>query len=125
MGSPISSLVEELVMQAFEDGTLIDEHRPKLWLWYVDDTFVLLKANQLKSFHTHLNLRSSELQLTCEVEKEGSLGFLDVLLSRKTDSQIGSTVYCKPTHKDKILDYNSWPPIVSQDELCKKTTGPS
>ena len=95
MGSPISGLIAELIMKALEDATLIDEHRPKLWLRYVDDTFVIIKAKKLKSFTTHINSRSPKLQFTCEVGKEGSLAFLDVLLSRKLDCQISSTVYHK------------------------------
>lgn len=45
-----------------------------------------------------------------EVERDGSLPFLDTLLWRKVDGSLDVTVYRKPTHTDRYLDFQSHHP---------------
>ena len=45
-----------------------------------------------------------------ELEKDGSLPFLDTLLTRKEDGSIDIEVYRKNTHMDRYLHYNSHHP---------------
>lgn len=42
-----------------------------------------------------------------ETEENGSLLFLDVVVSKKPDSLLGHTVYRKHTHADRYLNKNS------------------
>ena len=59
---------------------------------------------------SHLNSVRPSIKFTVEVEKEGSLPFLDALLQRKDDGNLDVTVYRKPTHTDRYLDFRSHHP---------------
>ena len=71
--------------------------KPKKWLCYVDDSFVIWNGNmdELSGFHQHLNYLRSTNQCTME-ESEGQLPFLDVLV-KKDDCGLITTVYWKKT----------------------------
>ena len=45
-----------------------------------------------------------------ELERDGSLPFLDTLLTRREDGTINTSVYRKPTHTDRYLQYTSHHP---------------
>ena len=54
MGSPLSPIVANLFMEAFEDRALKSAVlQPRMWVRYVDDTFVLWphKEDELDTFH--------------------------------------------------------------------------
>jgi len=58
MGSPLSLVVANLFMEAFEERALESAVlRPRIWLRYVDDTFVHWPHGEDKvdTFHNHLN----------------------------------------------------------------------
>ena len=65
----------------------------------------------LQEFLSHLNGVESSIQFMVERESEGKLPFLDVLLQRDLDGSILTTVYRKPTHTDRYLDFASHHPI--------------
>ena len=49
---------------------------------------------------------SANIQFTIEKEEEGRLAFLDVLVTRSQD-QLSTAVYRKPTHMDRYNPYHS------------------
>ena len=102
MGSPLSPVVANLYMEAFEGVITLT---PKLWLRYVDDTFVIWShsSSSLEKFHSHLNAQNPSIQFTMEEESEGRVSFLDVMVERGGDSKITTTIYRKPTHTDRYL----------------------
>ncbi len=51
MGSPISGFIAEAVMHSIE-AKIMAQYRPRLWLRYVNDTFVIINRNDLEHFHT-------------------------------------------------------------------------
>lgn len=77
MGSPISGLVAEAVMQRLELIAL-PLMNPKLWVRYVDDTFVIIKRTELEDAHRLLNCVFTGIRFTREEEQAGQLSFLDV-----------------------------------------------
>ena len=104
MGSPVSAAVANLYMEYFEDLALSqapDACVPCIWKRYVEDTFCILKKGAVEEL---------TIQFTVEVERDSSLPFLDTLLQRKEDGSLGVTVYSKPTHTDRYLDFQSHHP---------------
>ena len=64
MGSPVSVVVAEMVMQNIEEQTLAtySETLP-LWLRYVDDTITAVHESKIDEFHEHLNEQNTNIQL--------------------------------------------------------------
>nr|VZI04072.1 unnamed protein product [Spirometra erinaceieuropaei] len=79
MGSPVSGLVAELVLQELEKIAFL-QHEPVFWRRYVDDTFVIVKKDMLQHFHSLLNAVVPDIKFTREEEQEQQLPFLDVLV---------------------------------------------
>ncbi|GJQ78841.1 hypothetical protein Trydic_g2681 [Trypoxylus dichotomus] len=57
----------------------------------------------LDSFLGHRNSQHPDIKFTMEVEKDGVIPFLDVLVKRKPNARLGHSVYRKPTHTDRYL----------------------
>ena len=111
MGSPVSAVVVNLYMDFFEELALRSAPtKPRLWKRYVDDTCCIVKKGTMEGLLSHLNSVWPSIKFTVEVEKEGSLPFLDALLQRKDDGNLDVTVYRKPTHTDWYLDFLSHHP---------------
>ena len=110
MGSPVSVIVAEIVMQHVEERCLETCRQTiPLWLRYVDDTFTAVHKEEIDDFHDHLNEQNADNQFTKEIEENGKLPFLDCLVSRD-NNELRTTVYSKPTHTDRLLDKSSYNP---------------
>jgi len=111
MGSPLSPIVANLYMEYFERKALNSYPlRPAWWKRFVDDTnlnWTHGKA-ELEKFFSDLNSISSEIKFTMELEENGKIPFLDVLISRKEDGTLGHQVYRKKTHTNSYLHANSY-----------------
>ena len=69
MGSPVSVVVAELVVQHVEERALATCRQTiPLWLCYVDDTFTAVHKDELDDFHDHLNEQNADIQFTKEIE---------------------------------------------------------
>ena len=108
MGSPVSVVVANLFMDDLEEKALQSfPHGVKVWKRYVDDTFVLVKQQQVDAVHDHLNRQASGVSFTVEKERDGVLPFLDIEVKRADNGSVGTAVFRKVTHTDKYLDFNS------------------
>ena len=111
MGSPVSAAVANLYMEFFEELALSTAPvKPRLWNRYVGDTCCFLKKGTEEGLLSHLNSVRLSIKFTIEVEKDGTLPFLDILFWRKDDGSLDNTVYKKPTHTDQYLDFQSHHP---------------
>ncbi|BHF57593.1 hypothetical protein SprV_0100053500 [Sparganum proliferum] len=110
MGSPISGFLAEITMQNLE-ATALPLVNPKLWLRYVDGTFAIVKKDQLETLHNTINSTMSGIKFTLEKEVDKELPFLDVLVKRKTDGTLSTSVYRKETYAEVILHNESNHPI--------------
>jgi len=62
MGSPVSFMVADLIMEDVEQRALsayLDP--PPFWKRYVDDTCMALPLDQVQAFHNHLNSVESSI----------------------------------------------------------------
>ena len=109
MGSPISPLIVNLYVEEFEVKTFSTyPHPPSLWLRFVDDTFVITKLEHSQPILHHINNQDPHIQFTVEQPKQqGSLLFLDTLVTIEPDNTFSTTVYRKPTHTDQYLQWDS------------------
>ena len=76
MGSPISVIVANLVMESIENKMLNDFAS----LTRIDDTFVVLKKTEVVSFHKFINNIEDSIKFTVEQEVGNAIPFLDVLI---------------------------------------------
>jgi hypothetical protein len=110
MGSPLSPIVANLFMENFEKRALDSfPLKPLRWKRFVDDTNVLWPhgKEELHNFFQHLNNISEEIKFTMELEENDSIPFLDVLIKRKSNGDLGHAVYRKKTHTENYLHANS------------------
>nr|VZI01334.1 unnamed protein product [Spirometra erinaceieuropaei] len=85
MGSPISSLVAELVLQELEKVPF-DHYERAFW-----------RRNRLADFQDLLNGIFADTHFTREEEHDEQLPFLDVLVTRTPNGELNTTVYRKAT----------------------------
>ena len=116
MGSPISTIVANLYMEKFEVRTInTSPHTPLMWKRFVDDTFVVIKAAHKQEFLENINSIDHNIQFTSEDSKpDGSMPFLDMMITHKEDGRLSTTFYRKPTHTDLYLQWDSHHTISSK-----------
>nr|VZI51516.1 unnamed protein product [Spirometra erinaceieuropaei] len=119
MGSPISGYLAEAVLQELETR-VFQTYKPKFWMRYVDDTFVILHRDAKDNFKRELDSVFPQIQFTMEEENNGVLPFLDVQVSRQEDGTLQTGVFRKATDTEKILHYNSNHPL-SHKRSCVRT----
>ena len=111
MGSRISPLLANIWMEHFEQLALQSTQlKPRLWIRYVDDVLVIASFtdSEITEFVAHLNSLHRSMQFTCEMEVDGAIPFLDILVRKDHDRGVFATsVYRKPTHSDRYLPWNS------------------
>ena len=88
MGSPISPLIANLFTEEFEAKALSSfPHPPTLWLRFVEDTFVITKAEQSKLLLQHINNQDPCIQFTVkEPSQQGTLPFLGTLVTIESNN---------------------------------------
>ena len=105
MGSPVCAIVANIYMEAFENraiSTALHPHR--IWKRHVDDTFVIQHHSHKEEFQHHINTVDPSIQFTVEEAKEdGSIPFLDTIITPEADGTFTIGVYRKPTHTDLLL----------------------
>ncbi|XP_023215892.1 terminal uridylyltransferase 4-like [Centruroides sculpturatus] len=111
MGSPMSSVLCELVLRNLENSIIPSLQQDILiYARYVDDVFILWKDNRnIKHFVDRIN--SNPYGLTLELEQQGSnsVNFLDLTITC-IKGEIRTNIYCKPTSIPIIIPKNSADP---------------
>ena len=107
MGSSLSPAVANLFMIYFEKKAIESANlKPKLWIRYVDDVFVVwpFGRERLLKFLDHLNSIHPRIQFTLELEENNRQPFLDVQVMRTQEGHLEHTVSRKPTHTNRYLN---------------------
>ncbi len=121
MGGRLSPILANIYMENLEYAVLCTAPAiPKLYFRYVDDVFVLWNEEQgsHRQFLDRLNQQHPSIEMTEELEVEGSLPFLDVCVTRPkaatasvSSNLLQISIYRKETHADRYLHYNSAHPM--------------
>ena len=65
----------------------------------------------IDSFHQQLNSIKPSIQFTVEIEYNGCLPFLDILITRDSNGSLSTAVYRKQTHTNQYLQFSSHHPF--------------
>ena len=116
----VSVVIANLVMEHIEEKALTSfSHRVLFWKRYVDDVCCALPAREVTPFLLHLNSIEPSIQFTCELEKDRVLPFLDVLIHRNQNGSISTSVFHKPMHTHRYLDFTSHHPIAHKAAVIR------
>ena len=108
MGASTSGFAADIFMEHIETKALATfAEPPRLWKRFVDDTYAIIKTQNLVPFLQHLNDQHEDINFTTENAAENQLPFLDVLTKIEADRSISTSVYRKPTHTSQYLDWTS------------------
>ena len=77
------------------------------WKKYADDTISIIKETSISCVLTVLNNFHKNVDFTYEMEENGKIEFLDVLIIRHNDT-LKTTVYRKKTHNGVYLHWKSF-----------------
>ena len=90
MGSPVSRIVVNLYMEEFERKALdsFTGQGARIWLRYVDDTFVVVNESEKSQFFEHLNEVDIDIKFTEECSSNNKLAFPDCLILRELDGPL-------------------------------------
>ena len=70
------------------------------WRRYVDDTFTVVRKGKLNEIIAALNNFHQNISFTHEIEDEGKMAFLDVLIMKEENGSVQTGVYRKATNND-------------------------
>ena len=104
----LNDLIKEKLIQLKQAGVIYFKR-------YVDDTFTIIKKDaDLKKILNILNSYHPNIQFTKEEEKNNSLAFLDIFITRrmtKMNTWFSTTIHRKDTFTGLILKYSSFVPF--------------
>ena len=104
MGSPVSAVIANMVMEDVEQRALATSLvKPLFWKRYVDDAIFAESGNEAERLLSHLNSVELSIQFTLEREKDRHLPFLYLNVSRGVQGNLETSVYRKPNHTDTSL----------------------
>ncbi|UYV73792.1 ACSF2 [Cordylochernes scorpioides] len=111
MGSPLSSIVAEVVMVSL-DQWINQTHSSDIHYWrrYVDDLFCIIKPNKLQPILNTLHSFHADIKFTYETETNLVLPFLDILIIR-TPHKLHTTVYYKKNIPPLYTHFSSNSPV--------------
>ena len=110
MGSPLDPVLARIFMVELERTllpTLSNYMTP--WSRYVDDTLAFIREDAIKHVFQKLNNFHANINFMYELESDGSIPFLDVLIMKKHD-KLETTVYRKNTNTDLYLHWDAFAP---------------
>ena len=122
MGSPLGPTLANVFMCHFENIWLENcpsHFKPIVYRRFVDDTFVLFRSkDHVEKFRNYLNKQHKNIKFTSEIEKNGSLSFLDIKISRENNKFVTS-VYRKPTFSGVFTNFESFIPDIYKHALTE------
>ena len=106
MGSPPAPLLANIWLAKRE---LEIKGDAKLFERYMDDVIRSIRQSEIEEILRHINLIHPNLKFTIEMEVNGDISFLDMLLMRR-GRKLFSTWYCKPTDTGLVMNFHALAP---------------
>ena len=108
MGSPLALSLPTFSCKSLRSNPLALPHTPHFWLRFVNDTFIIQKAEHSQQLLHDINMQDPNIQFTVEEpDQDGYLPFLDTKVTPGPNNTIITTVYIMPTQRDQYLHWNS------------------
>ncbi|XP_031634452.1 uncharacterized protein LOC116347852 [Contarinia nasturtii] len=108
MGSPLSPFLANLFLSNFETEMKKNAYFPRIWHRYVDDVYAVIKKHLLRQFLNQLNnTKYTTIKFTHEVEDNGKINFLDLVLIRN-DGILEFDIFRKPTNTGRYITSDSF-----------------
>uniref|UniRef100_A0A1B0CHE8 Reverse transcriptase domain-containing protein n=1 Tax=Lutzomyia longipalpis TaxID=7200 RepID=A0A1B0CHE8_LUTLO len=117
MGSPISPIVADIVMQKALQQILTTGERPlriDFIRKYVDDLLLAVHKDDVCRILEIFNAFHTRIQFTMEIEEQGTLAYLDLRIHRMEGGQMYTTWYSKPCASHRMLNYTNLAPDMQQ-----------
>ena len=112
MGSPLGPTLANIFLCYWEEIWIEKcpkQFRPVYYNRFMDDTFLLFSSqDHVLKFKKYINTRHKNINFTHEIEKNNSLAFLDVLVTR--ENPFGTSLYRKPTFSGLYSNFKSFMP---------------
>lgn len=122
IGGSVSAILADYVVTDLMDRAFYESAvEPSLCVKYVDDTLVILKKEDVESVFTALNRDTPTVKFTYEVECEGVIPYLDMLIHRTKSRKIETSYYQKPTSMNRLLNYESTHPLMQRRSIVYGT----
>ena len=107
-GFLVSPIVANLYMEHLENKALGTTSTSRVWMRYVDDTFVIIQEGKKQTFLEHISKVDPAIKFTVEGNQVNSaIPFIDTLVKPEADNTLSITVYRKPMHTDQYLQWDS------------------
>ena len=111
MGASLSPVLAELIMEHFEEKCLSKlKFQVPFFFRYVDDIITCAPESEILSMKTIFEKYHPRIKFEVELESEGKLCFLDVMVYNNQDNII-TDWYQKPTWTGRFLNFNSHHPL--------------
>lgn len=113
MGSPLSPIVADIVLQDIENKALykIGIKLP-IYYRYVDDILLAIPKHLVNNIVDIFNSYHSRIQFTYELEDNRSINFLDLKIKINESNQIIIDWYQKTTQSYRYLSFFSSPYVI-------------
>ena len=120
MGLGIVGLAANAFMEKFEKSVL---HKARIMVGvykrYADDICTKTTVSDMLKLKDAMNAEHPNISMTHEEEKDGKIGFLDVLIHRNNDNTVDTSVYRKPCHSNQYLQFNSNHPMCHKRSVVR------
>lgn len=106
MGSSLSPILADFVVEDMLDTAFLTIERPKLLIKYVDDILCVLEASMAESVHQALNSCDPHIKFEMETEADGRINYLDVTIYRD-DCELKTVWFQKHISSGAFLNFHS------------------
>ena len=112
MGCSISVVLAEITLQSLKTQ-IFSQKQDEICIWkrYVDDVLAMIPKDNVNTFLDYINSFNVNIQFTTEIEENNSIPFLDLQISKDLSGLLSFSIYKKPSHTDKYLDFESNHPL--------------